>query len=105
MRIMKCRINNNQPNAAQRKALKQECKNQFDALTENFEHDVNVKLFYLFHFKYGFGFKRLMQLSKDMKELFDGLHSRYELPEGEDVWLCKKKLEDDGINVDELLKE
>lgn len=102
---MRVRINNNQPNAQQKKILMEECVRQFDALTKNFEYDVNTKIFYLFHFKYGFGLKRLVQLSKDMKEVFDGLHSRYELPEGEDIWLCKKKLKEDGIDVDELLKE
>ena len=106
---MKCRamskVFKDQPTSGQRKALLQECVKEFDTLTKNFEYDVNVKLFYLFHFKYGFGIKRLLQLSKDMKEIFEGLHSRYELPESEDVWLCKKKLAEKGIDVDELLKE
>ena len=102
---MKVRLPNNHLTPAQRKIIREECTKEFETLHQNFEHDVNVKLFYLFHFKYGFGFKRLLQLSKDMKELLDGLHARYELSEAEDIWLCKKKLKDDGIDVDELLKE
>lgn len=106
---MKCRARSkvfkDQPTSGQRKALEQQCVKEFDILTENFEHDANVKLLYLFHTKHGYGKKRLKRLSKDINDVFQGLHARYELDETDSVWLCKKKLEDDGIDVDELLKE
>lgn len=102
---MKVRIYNNQPNAAQRKVLRAECVKEFDTLLENFNHDVMVQLLYLFHFKYGFGQKRLKQLNKDIAQALEGLHARYELSVNDTAWLCEKKLAEDGINIDELLKE
>lgn len=99
------RITKNQPNAAQRKVLKAECVKEFDTLLENFNHDVMVQLLYLFHFKYGFGQKRLKQLNKDIAQALEGLHARYELSVNDTAWLCEKKLAEDGINIDELLKE
>lgn len=102
---MKVRIYNNQPNAAQRKVLRAECVKEFDTLLENFNHDVMVQLLYLFHFKYGFGQKRLKQLNRDIAQALEGLHARYELSVNDTAWLCEKKLAEDGINIDELLKE
>lgn len=39
---MKVRINNNQPNAAQRKALKKECQKEFFKLLENYNKQVSA---------------------------------------------------------------
>ena len=67
---MKCRARSkvfkDQPTSGQRKALENQCLKEFDILTENFEHDANVKLLYLFHTKYGYGKKRLKRLSKSL---------------------------------------
>lgn len=101
---MKVRIRNDQPSAAQRKALKEECIKEFDTLLANFNRDVMVQLLYLFHFKYGFGQKRLAQLTEDLKEALQGLHTRYELSETDTPWICERKLEESGINVEELLR-
>lgn len=102
---MRVRIRNNQPNAAQRKVLREECIKEFDTLLKNFNRDVMVQVLYLFHFKYGFGQKRLAQLTEDLKEALQGLHTRYELSESDTPWVCEKKLKDAGIDVDALLEE
>ena len=102
---MRVRLNRNEPNAAQRKALRIECVKEFDRLLKNFNHDVMVQILYLFHFKYGYGEKRLTQLTDDLKEALEGIHARYELSDNDTPWLCETKLKEAGINIEEILGE
>ena len=102
---MRVRINNNKPTAAQRKTLRQECVKEFETLLGTFNRDVMIQLIYLFHFKYGYGQKRLENLTNDLKEALQSIHVRYELSENDTPWICEKKLKDNGINVDALLEE
>lgn len=101
---MNCRIYKNEPNSAQRRVLRNEVAKEFDKLLENFNHDVMVQMLYLFHFKYGYGKKRLAQLNKDIAQCLGGLHARYELSEDDTIWLCEKKLAEDGIDINKLLE-
>ena len=107
MKAHYAKINKCEPNAAQRKVLRGEVIKEFDTLLENFNHDVMVQLLYMFHFnsRYNFGEKRLKQLHEDIKEALEGLHARYELSVNDTAWLCEQKLKEDGIDVDELLKD
>lgn len=100
---MKVRINNNQPTAAQRKTLHQECVKEFETLLKTFNRDVMIQLIYLFHFKYNYGQKRLENLTNDLKEVLQNIHARYELSENDTPWICEKKLKDDGIDIDALI--
>ena len=100
---MKVRIKKNQPTAAQRKALQQECVNEFDKLLENLNRDVVIQLLHYFRFKRGYGAKRLKKLTDDLKQALDGIHARYELSESDTAWICEQQLKNSGINVDELL--
>lgn len=102
---MRVRINNKQPTAAQRKMLRQECVKEFETLLDTFNRDVMIQLIYLFHFKYGYGQKRLEQLTNDLKEALQSIHIHYELSENDTPWLCEKKLKEDGIDIDALIKE
>ena len=49
---MKVRINNNQPNAAQRKALKKECQKEFFKLLENYNKQVSAQIMCILHFDF-----------------------------------------------------
>ena len=102
---MKVRLNRNQLSAAHRKILKEECVKEFNTLLETFNRDAMVQIIYMFHFKYGYGQKRLLQLTEDLKEALQGLHARYELSENDTSWICEKKLKESGIDVDAILKE
>lgn len=102
---MKVRINNNTPNAAQRKALRAECVKEFDTLLENLNRDVYIQLLHFFRFKRGYGKKRLKILVDELKEALAGIHARYELSESDTVWICEQQLKNSGIDIDELLKE
>ena len=102
--MMKVRINNNEPTAAQRKALRQECVKEFDTLLENLNRDVYIQLLHFFRFKRGYGAKRLKALADDLKQALDGIHARYELSESDTVWICETQLRNSGIDVDALIR-
>ena len=52
---MRVRINNNTPNASQRKALRQECVKEFDKLLALYNRQVALQVLYILRFDYGFG--------------------------------------------------
>jgi hypothetical protein len=95
---MRVRINP-KPTEEQREIIKKE----FDKLLDNFNHDTFVQIAHYFHFERGFGQKRLEHLIKGLKTALNGIHSRYELSEGDTTFICEQQLKNSGINVDELL--
>ena len=102
---MKVRLNKNEPNAAQRKVLKEQCVREFDKLLESFNHDTCIQILYYFRFKKGYGKKRLAEIAEGLSEALQGLKARYELSESDTPWICEKQLKDSGIDVDALLKQ
>lgn len=100
---MKVKFNKNQPTAAQRKILRQECVKEFDILLENLNRDIFIQILHFFRFKRGYGQKHLYALANELKEALRGIHARYELSESDTAWICEKQLKDSGINLDEIL--
>ena len=101
---MKVRINNNKPNAAQRKALRQEVAKEFNKLLERYNHDTAMQVIHILHFDFGFGQQRLQRFADKLTEMQVNQTERYELPDEDTPWLCEKQLIEDGIDVDELMK-
>ena len=99
------RINNNQPNAEQRKALKQQVAIEFNKLLERYNHDTAMQVLHILHFDFGFGQSRLQRFADKLTEMQVNQKERYELPDSDTPWLCEKQLQEDGINVDALMKE
>ena len=102
---MKVRINNNQPNAAQRKALRAECVKEFDKLLADYNRQVALQVLYILRFDFGFGQQRLKQFSDKLAEMQITTIDRYEATDGDVPDICEIKLRDSGINVEEFLKE
>ncbi len=102
---MKVRINNNAPTATQRRALRQQCVEEFDKLLAGFNRDVALQVLHILHFEYGFGQKRLEAFSEKMKAMQDGQAERYQLTDSDTPWLCERQLREAGIDVDKFLKE
>ena len=102
---MNVRINKNEPNAAQRKALRNEVSKEFNKLLKLYNHDTAMQVLHILHFDFGFGQQRLQKFADKLAEMQINQKTRYELPEQETPWLCEKQLEEDGINVQELMKE
>lgn len=102
---MKVRINNNTPNAAQRKALRAECVKEFDNLLALYNRQVALQVLYILRFDFGFGQERLRRFSEKMKDMQITTIDRYDATDGEIPDICEIKLRNSGINVDEFLKE
>lgn len=102
---MRVKIHNNQPNAEQRKALKQQVAEEFNKLLDRYNRDAAMQILYVLHTEFGFGQKRLQRFADLLAEMQKDMDYRYELPESDTPWLCEKKLEEAGINVKALFKE
>lgn len=102
---MKCRITNNAPNSAQKRALKKMVGTEFNELLDRYNRDANMQFLYVLRFYFGFGQERLQKAVDKLFEMQKDLDYRYELPQDDTAWLCEKKLEESGINVKALLKE
>ena len=106
---MKCRavskIYKNQPNANQRKTLRQECVKEFEKLLEEYNRQVALQMLYVLRFEFGFGQERLRRFSDKLAEMQITTIDRYEATDGDVPSICEIKLRDSGINVEEFLKE
>lgn len=100
---MKCRIHNNQPNAAQRKVLRAECVKEFDKLLAEFNREVALQVLYILRFDFGFGQDRLKKFADKLAEMQNNTVHRYEVKDGEIPDICEIKLRDSGIDVEEIL--
>ena len=100
---MKCRIHNNQPNAAQRKVLRAECVKEFDKLLAEFNREVALQVLYILRFDFGFGQGRLQKFADKLAEMQNNTVHRYEVKDGEIPDICEIKLRDSGIDVDKIL--
>ena len=101
---MKVRINNNTPNAAQRKALRAECVREFDKLLADYNRQVALQVLYILRFDYGFGQQRLEQFSKHLAEMQINTIGRYDAIDEEVPDICEIKLRDSGIDVKKILE-
>lgn len=100
---MKCKIYKNEPTAAQRKALRQECVKEFDTLLAQFNRDTALQILHILRFNYGFGQKRLEEFAEKLKAMQENQISRYELTDSDTPWLCEQQLKDSGIKLDKLI--
>lgn len=104
VRIMKVRINNNQPNAQQRKALRQECVREFDKLLELYNKQVALQVLHILRFEFGFGQQRLKQFSDRLADMQIKTIEKYVATDEEVPDICEIQLRESGINLDELFK-
>lgn len=102
---MKVRINNNTPNASQRKALRQECVKEFDKLLALYNRQVALQVLHILRFDFGFGQQRLKQFSDKLTEMQIKTIDRYETTEGEVPDICEIQLRESGIDLKGILKE
>lgn len=100
---MKCRIYNNQPNAAQKKALRAECVKEFDKLLSLYNREVALQVLYILRFDFGFGQERLKKFADRLTEMQNNTAHRYEVKDGEIPDICEIKLRESGIDVDKIL--
>lgn len=102
---MRVRINNNTPNASQRKALRQECVKEFDKLLALYNRQVALQVLHILRFDFGFGQQRLKQFSDKLTEMQIKTIDRYKATEGEVSDICEIQLRESGIDLKGILKE
>ena len=100
---MKVRINNNQPNAAQRQALRQECVKEFDKLIDRYNRNVAMQVLHILRFDFGFGQQRLQRFADKLTEMQKNQRDRYEMTDDDTPWLCEEQLKESGINLEGIL--
>ena len=105
VRIMRVRINNNQPTATQRKALKQECVKEFDKLLALYNKQVALQVLYILRFDFGFGQERLKKFADKLAEMQIKTIDRYEVKDGDVPDICEIQLRESGIDLKGILKE
>ena len=101
---MKVRINNNTPNAAQRKVLREECVKEFDKLLAIYNKQVALQVLHILRFDFGFGQDRLKRFSDRLAEMQIKTIDRYEATDEDVPDICEIQLRNSGINLDEIFK-
>lgn len=102
---MRVRINKNQPNASQRKALRQECVKEFDKLLSLYNRQVALQVLHILRFDFGFGQQRLEQFSDKLAEMQINTIGRYDAVDEDVPDICEIKLRDSGIDIKAILGE
>ena len=102
---MRVRINNNTPNASQRKALRQECVKEFDKLIALYNRQVALQVFHILRFDFGFGQQRLKKFSDKLAEMQIKTIGRYEATQSEVPDICEIQLRESGIDLKGILRE
>ena len=103
--MMRVRLYNNQPNAQQRKALRNECVKNFDNLLSTYNRQVALQVLHILRFDFNFGQERLQKFSDKLAEMQIKTMDRYVATDEEVPDICEIQLRESGINVDEILKE
>lgn len=102
---MKARVWNGNPVGAEltskeQKALDKEIMKRIVELDTQHSNDVDAMILYTLHVHFGFGKKRLREFYDALSTEHQQLIKHYEMPD--DVpWLCKQKLKDIGVDVEE----
>lgn len=99
---MKCRIN--KATAAQKKALKEECQKEFTELIKQYNQEVAVQVLHILRFKFGFGQERLKRFADELSKMQVEVGERYEMSDDCTWWICKKQLEESGIDLKGLIE-
>ena len=102
---MKVRLYNNQPNAAQKKVLMQECVKKFDGLLSTYNRQVALQVLHILRFDFNFGQDRLQKFSDKLAEMQVKTMDRYDAIDEEVPDICEIQLRNSGIDVATLLKE
>ena len=91
--------------AKQDKVIKQECKKEIYKLLDQYNRESAIQLLYVLHFgKERYGEKRLMRVMDEINRMQKEHKETYMLEYSDTAWICEKKLKDDGLDVDKILK-
>lgn len=91
---------------AEKKALDIEARKAVVKESQRHYSDMDASLLYYAHDKYGWGKKKLRDFWEGFSKIRKELTEWYLLENNDDVnWVCKQKLKDIGVDVEEWLAE
>lgn len=91
--------------SAERKAMNMEIQRQLAEYTKKHQREIDAMILWELHLQFGWGETRLHRLYNALGAGVDALVKRYEMEEGDDVWLCTQMLKQRGIDLDKWDRE
>lgn len=92
-------------NKKEQEAIDQEICRQLKEASRQDEIDRESCILWMLHVHFGFGPRRLRKAWELFYQQNHELTKRYDLPTDDGPWICRQKLLDYGINLEEWFKE
>ena len=92
--------------SAEQKAMNMEIQRQCAEYDRKNANEIDAMILWHLHEFFGFGHDRLKKFHDSFIPAIKALCERYEMTDkGDEVWLCTKKLQDYGIDIEKWNKE
>lgn len=88
-----------------KKIVEREVNEQMSQAIFKEEADFLALVLWILHTEYGFGKKRLERFAEEFDKGLNELSDWYAMPTTDQVFLCRRKLKEYGIDVDEIIKK
>lgn len=86
--------------AAEHKAMNLEIERQLAEYSRKHANEIDAIILWQLHMQYGFGEKRLRRFYDRFKAEYFDLIKRYEMDEGDNIWLNTYKLKEIGVDIE-----
>lgn len=90
---------------AEKKAMDMEIQRQLTEYDRKHIREIDALVLWELHEQLGFGNKRLKKFYDNFSRGIEALIRRYEMEQGDDVWLCTYKLKEIGCDLEKWEKE
>lgn len=91
--------------AAEKKAMDMEIQRELAEYDRKHLAEIDATILWVLHEQFGFGAKRLRTFYDAYRARINELIGRYELENGDDIWLCTQMLKKVGVNIEDWHKE
>lgn len=91
--------------ATERKAMNMEIQRQLAEYTEKHRLEIDALILWVLHAQCGWGETRLRRFYDSMGDEISALVKRYEMDDGDDVWLCTEMLKRIGVDIAQWVRE
>ena len=89
----------------QKQAMHDEIVNQILLNDEKYDIDYCSSMLWVLHTQFGFGKARLLRFWNSFNSLHKDLREHYQLGSDAEGWICREKLKDIGVDVEQLYKK
>lgn len=86
--------------AAEKKAMDMEIQRELAEYDRKHLAEIDATILWVLHEQFGFGAKRLREYYDAYHDRIGELIERYELDNGDDLWLCTQKLKKVGVDIE-----